>query len=898
MPAHGDHKLFDIEPLLPFIKDGCTVLTPNLRLARRVTRAWDHYQRGMGNSSWPTLAAQSVDNWLMARWQHYVALGELAPRKIMSADQAAELWLQEIERSDTQGETLNLLRPGAAAALAQQARDTLLRWRLDPHLQSNKQYFDLEADCETFYRWLIAFENRLTEKELATPADCLAALDGLQHMDAEGAIVLLEVDELPPLTQSLLDKLCKKLHHLDPGVETTPSRIVALPDRRTELATMAGWAATVHRNNPESTIGLVVPDMSQDRGAIEYLLRREFDCLGSNYTSLPVNFSTAISLADAPVIRDALRMLELATQHIALDHIVGLLQSRFLEFVAIDGVALSRLVTALFDIGQPQLETAELRFLVSNKHAAGLEPLAELLMELANRRELRSRRCPSDWLQPIQEVLALAGWPGAGSLDSLEYQQVEQWLRLLEDFADFDIFCDPLSLKQALNLLRRLSGERISQPKTADSNIQVLGTLEAAGLQFDYLWVCGMQASSWPAAARPNPLIPLILQRSSDMPHSSAEREWRFAERLLASFRRTSGQLYASYATQVDGVPESPSALVSSFEPVDQLPCRPMIDGHWASQHQQRDIVALEDYTGPPLTDTELETLAGGSGLLENQSQCPFRAFARHRLQARPLAEPSPSLSAAERGSLLHEALYVLWGDLKSSSGLAGLSPDRELELCSLSAEAGLKKLSSARRRQVGGACLELEELRLASLLRDWLQVERTREEVFSVVAREEKMSVSLGRLTLQLQVDRIDELEDGGLAIIDYKSSLSKVGDWLGRRPPKPQLLLYGLAAAEQPAALSFAQVRARENKFVGLGENGFAPGVATDIGKAVKGKVDADDWQSLNNVWKGQLERLAEGFLAGEAAVDPLNSTSCTWCGLQLLCRVGSDAQLEESE
>ncbi|MDZ7781697.1 MAG: hypothetical protein U5K56_01670 [Halioglobus sp.] len=35
----------------------------------------------------------------------------------------------------------------------------------------------------------------------------------------------------------------------------------------------------------------------------------------------------------------------------------------------------------------------------------------------------------------------------------------------------------------------------------------------------------------------------------------------------------------------------------------------------------------------------ELATLRGGAALLEDQSQCPFRAFARRRLRAEPAGE-------------------------------------------------------------------------------------------------------------------------------------------------------------------------------------------------------------------------------------------------------------------
>ncbi|RLA43575.1 MAG: hypothetical protein DRQ97_12610 [Gammaproteobacteria bacterium] len=140
----------------------------------------------------------------------------------------------------------------------------------------------------------------------------------------------------------------------------------------------------------------------------------------------------------------------------------------------------------------------------------------------------------------------------------------------------------------------------------------------------------------------------------------------------------------------------------------------------------------------------------------------------------------------------------------------------------------------------------------------------------------------------MRLRVDRLDQLPDGSQVIIDYKSGTSKVQDWLGERPARPQLLLYGIAAPGRAAALAFAQLRPRDSRFVGLGEVAAAPGIATDIAKVVKERMEADDWQSLNERWRENLERLAQAFVAGDAAVDPLAPASCTWCGLQPLCRI----------
>jgi len=185
-------------------------------------------------------------------------------------------------------------------------------------------------------------------------------------------------------------------------------------------------------------------------------------------------------------------------------------------------------------------------------------------------------------------------------------------------------------------------------------------------------------------------------------------------------------------------------------------------------------------------------------------------------------------------------------------------------------------------------AYFELEAGRLHSLLFEWLNIERQRTD-FNVLAREEKTSLQLGQLKISLRVDRIDELPDGSQFIIDYKSGLASPHDWLGERPSKPQLLLYGIAVDEIVAGLAFAQVRPRACKFAGAGQIDVAPGVQSDIEKLVKDKMPAKDWEDLAALWRENLERLAQAFVAGEAQVDPLATSSCNYCGLQALCRVG---------
>jgi probable DNA repair protein len=503
---------------------------------------------------------------------------------------------------------------------------------------------------------------------------------------------------------------------------------------------------------------------------------------------------------------------------------------------------------------------------------------------------------PSRWVEYFSKILSLFGWPGNQGLDSLEYQQLELWHRTLEEFKTFDLVCKTMHYAEALQLLRDCCHRQISQPQTEDSPIQVLGPLEAAGLAFEHLWLTGMQGTSWPASPRPNPFIPVFLQTQLQMPHATPEREWAFSESLVSGYARACRAMHASYCRQIDGVPEVPSALLSNFVVETTVEASP-VSGHWASACSAGVLETLRDEKAPSVGLEAQSAIKGGSGLLEDQSQCPFRAFARHRLQVEPLGTYTIALSAAQRGSLLHNALYALWGEIDDYAALQALDPLAEKQVIVRAVQSAIDAAPVTQRRRLGEAYWQLESRRLASLLHEWLEVERQRS-IFAVVQREQDVTLELAHLKIRLRVDRVDQLPDGSRVIIDYKSGKSKVQDWLGERPAKPQLLLYSIAEPGRAAALAFAQVRPRDCRYVGLGEVEAATGISTDIPRAVKAQMDAQDWISLNARWRENLERLANGFIAGEAQVAPLSSSSCTWCGLQPLCRVDAKQEIVEAE
>ena len=64
----------------------------------------------------------------------------------------------------------------------------------------------------------------------------------------------------------------------------------------------------------------------------------------------------------------------------------------------------------------------------------------------------------------------------------------------------------------------------------------------------------------------------------------------------------------------------------------------------------------------------------GGADLFKDQAACPFRAFAKHRLSAKSLAEPDIGLNPMDRGQLVHDCLQCFWGKIRTHQKLIDLT--------------------------------------------------------------------------------------------------------------------------------------------------------------------------------------------------------------------------------
>ena len=65
--------------------------------------------------------------------------------------------------------------------------------------------------------------------------------------------------------------------------------------------------------------------------------------------------------------------------------------------------------------------------------------------------------------------------------------------RIFSELAELGKVCPKMQLGEAIKRLGSLATEALFQAKTPPAPIQILGPLEAAGMDFDAIWMLGMQ---------------------------------------------------------------------------------------------------------------------------------------------------------------------------------------------------------------------------------------------------------------------------------------------------------------------------------------------------------------------------------------------------------------------
>jgi probable DNA repair protein len=836
-----------------------TVVTPNRRLAQALTHEFDEFQTAKGLAAWEAADILPFGAFVERLWEDalYSDLGETSGEAVpllLTPAQEQLVWEEILSNAD-------LLSVPQTAARCRDAWGLRHAWRVPAGGGGE--------DAAAYQQWAKQYEARTRgETDRARLPDLLSGF--LEKMKTPKLLVAYGFDILPPQTREFLARF--ELAECAPQpVEGSSTRIAFLSARQ-ELEQAAAWARA-RLEEGRGRIGIVVPDLAGRRKEVVRVFSR---VMQPGYSlpavwliserparsALPFNVSLGEPLSEFPVVDLALTLIRFSFEELEFARVSRLIRSPFLGGAESELTARARLDARLRRTLGARVSLPKL--IASAEHGPRLRSLLENAFLLS---EKNSSRQPSGfWARHFSALLDAAGFPGERPLDSEEFQTLAKWHETLGELAKLERISDPVSIQEALASLQHLCRDTLFQPESAAAPVQILGILESAGLRFDCLWVSGLTDEAWPMDARPNPFIPVGLQKKAGIPEASAEASLALDRRITDEWKSAAEEVVFSYPVKEEDRNLSPSPLIADVrEGTVDLPSFPRYRDRL---FEKRMLVEVEDPRGPEMPPGEVR---GGTRVLADQAACPFRAFAHWRLAAQRLEEPAPGLDARDRGKLLHALMKHLWTELKDR---AALQSKNVVPAIHRAAEAAVKEVG------LEGRFAEIERERLARLADEWLDLERGRKD-FEVAFLEHPRTLAVGALQFSSRIDRMDRMKDGAHVLIDYKTGGGSLTPkhWQGPRPDDPQLPLYAAAAAEELAAVAFARVRPGGMKFMGYSR---APNLIPNVELY-------RDWPALLAAWRKDAEILGAAFSAGEAGVDPKHDLkTCQRCDLQTLCRV----------
>ncbi len=888
-----------------WLLDGGVVVAASDRAARAIEAAYHRARRAESRTAW---TAPKVIPWLSFtrnEWSRR-ATGDCF---VLNALQEQALWSGIVGAGGHAAAMLQESRR-RLGALAMEAHALLCSY--SPRLLDARTHNGWQQDSAAFSEWLAAFDESCNEINVLSSDRVNLELIPLLNQDQtpRPPLLLAGFDRLLPVQRDVLDAW-GTWRHSNGGDRANSIRFYSAADEPSEFAACATWCRKRLAADPNARLLILTLNAAKRRGAIE---RAFLEHCGPD-SQPQFEFTLGVPLGGVGVARSALlllRWLDGTLEERELDWLI------FSGYSAKDSTETSALQACMRSVRRRNLQRVRWTLAQFLHHAAASAVLAhwsERMIAAQRRLQPAVKRSSNalEWANLMPHLLSEIGW--AREASSPEFQAARRFQQVAETCASLGFDGSRMPWRDFLAELDRTAAETLFSPESHDAPILIAGPAESAGLSADAIWFIGANEDAWPGRGNIHPLLPIEVQRAARMPHASPQLDWELANTITTRILRSAPEVIFSRAHQVDGVETRASRLVTQVagEPVPlpaeiaSTPPQPV----FAVEFEDLSRIPLhsaqtEKASGEPPPNTHETEVRGGSHVLTAQSQCAFKAFATSRLGAQGWDPAEAGLTASLRGKLLHSALHAVWHG--TPDGVRTLEqllnvPDRQAFVAGHVRTVLANELPNAVREQVPPRYLELEQVRLSRVITEWLEYESARLP-FSVVHTEFDTAIMIEGLKLNVRLDRIDELNDGSLLVIDYKTGQVSPASWDLPRPDDVQLPLYAgfaLPPGSELGGLVFAKVRMGEVCFSGRVCDPDAT-LGTQLSNRTslnRNKFAAE--QILG--WREAIQQLAIDYLRGRADVNPRDPIeTCKRCVLQALCRVrerraGAEEEVEES-
>lgn len=895
-------KRIDIDAIVPHLSSDTIVLVPNNRLRDAVLH---DYADKQSSHVFKTPAILGIDVWAREYWEKAASLG-LTPfnmKQVISGAEELFIWIEIIENSL---DSFPLLNPEETANQLSHAYQLMKQWQLHESTTNKLEAFTVIPDIAAFLDWARQFESICEQRQVISLVDCIVRiadeLDEANYPSLPANMLLVNFFQPPPLYALLFERLRSHISVTD--LQLRANSVVdhiehhVFQNQRAEFLHIANWTKELVSTQPSSHIGILGELSDEQRNDLERTLAT---ALNPNHViefcSSPTLFNSSHStqsLLDEAVIHDVFLLFQLVNEEQDAEAFCRLLRSTYVLADSEEKWTRTLLERELRDRVTSRSRLQDISYYAAREDKPYHCPkLAAALLDLREhyRRMPKSAR-PDQWREFLIRVLEIFRWPG-DKLTPHQRRATQRFLEALDQISTLTPVIGEIELPRLLTRLRNLC-RRTKYRQQFDSKCQIsLYTLnEATGLDFDHVWILNFNDQVWPPAVSPSPFLPYALQKEFNIPGSHTEVQFANAKNTLEILSGSiSGSLQTSHHRSDGDQAFRQSSFAKSHTLVEHN--SPNTDQALRSYSRQFDLKAKlelkpDDIAVPLISPPES---LGGHRVLSDQSNCPFHAFIVHRLHAAPVENFATGLSRAARGTAMHEALEYLFKQIPNQQTLLDLNAEQRLSLSSQAAACAIEYLTRFHQSLMTPRFTKIETERLQNLILHFLELETTRE-TYSVLAAEKRHSWTYRDMVFNLKIDRIDQLGDGSLAVIDYKTGKSAAtpSSWLKDRPQDVQLPFYLTVMRSlyesNISTVAIAHVNAERTDYSGAMESDQFHASLISIDEKTPGDMN---WSQLSHHFEQKIKSLADEFHEGIAAVFPIDySEQCNNYQVRALCRM----------
>jgi ATP-dependent helicase/nuclease subunit B len=325
----------------------------------------------------------------------------------------------------------------------------------------------------------------------------------------------------------------------------------------------------------------------------------------------------------------------------------------------------------------------------------------------------------------------------------------------------------------------------VRRPESAGAQLHIYGQLEARLTESDRIILGGLVEGVWPPAPRVDPWLsrPMRHELGLDLP----ERRIGLAAHDFAQLLGHN-DVILTHSSKVGGAPAVASRFLHRLEAVageDRWKAAKAAGRKYIRYADAIDQPAkIEPIPQPeprPPRETRPQKLSVTA--IEDWLRDPYSIYARHILRLDPLDPVDMPLSAADRGSAIHNAI----GEFTKKHADT-LPVDAARELLGI----GEKHFAPLMERPEARALWWPRFRRIAKWFAEW---EFARRGSIDVIAAETRGEINIPldnarTFTLSARADRIERRHDGRYAILDYKTGSPPTGKQV-RMGLSPQLTL-----------------------------------------------------------------------------------------------------------